>query len=169
MVSQFDYISFASLVISLMAVSVTLIRFKKESKRQRQADLVSTLTDIVKLIDNDRAVESRGILRKNKILNMLKDGRDDSAMLITQIDSETEEAARYVATTYDRLGFILKHDKELEEEVLQWHGYVIVDMWMLTGDLVMKKWRQRSQAYLLEFEKLSKKAIDHENNASMSQ
>ena len=168
MVSQFDYISFASLVISLMAVLVTLIRFKKESKRQRQADLVSTLTDIVKLIDNDRAVESRGILRKNKIL-MLKDGRDDSAMLITQIDSETEEAARYVATTYDRLGFILRHDKELEEEVLQWHGYVIVDMWMLTGDLIMKKWRQRSQAYLLEFEKLSKKAIDHENNISMSQ
>lgn len=89
MVSQFDYISFASLVISLMAVSVTLIRFKKESKRQRQADLVSTLTDIVKLIDNDRAVESRGILRKNKILNMLKDERDDNAMLIPQIDSET--------------------------------------------------------------------------------
>lgn len=121
MVSQFDYISFLSLVISLMAVSVTLIRFKKESKRQRQADLVSTLTDIVKLIDNDRAVESRGILRKNKILNMLKDERDDNAMLIPQIDSETEEAARYVATTYDRLGFISKHDKELEEEVLQWH------------------------------------------------
>src|SRR5574341_1111316 len=161
-VSQFDYISFASLVISLMAVSVTFIRFKKESKRQRQADLVSTLTDIVKLIDNDRAVESRGILRKNKILHMLKDERDDNAMLIPQIDSETEEAARYVATTYDKLGFILKHDKELEE-VLQWHGYVIVDMWMLTEDLSMKKWRQRSQAYLLEFEKLSKKAIDYEN------
>lgn len=75
MFSQLDYVSFASLVISLMAVSVTLIRYKKESKRQRQADLVSTLTDIVKLIDNDRATISRGILRKNETLNLLREER----------------------------------------------------------------------------------------------
>lgn len=76
MLSQFDYVSFASLAISLMAVSVTLIRYKKESKRQRQADLVSTLTDIVKLIDNDKATESRGILRKNETLNLLREERE---------------------------------------------------------------------------------------------
>lgn len=76
MFSQLDYVSFASLVISLMAVSVTLIRYKKESKRQRQADLVSTLTDIVKLIDNDRATISRGILRKNETLNLLREERE---------------------------------------------------------------------------------------------
>lgn len=171
MFSQFDYVSFASLVISLMAVSVTLIRYKKESKRQRQADLVSTLTDIVKLIDNDRATISRGILRKNETLNLLREERQDneySATLVTQIDAETEAAARYVATTYDRLGFILKHDRELEEEVLQWHGYVIIDMWMLTRDLIKKKWRQRSKAYLMEFERLGEKAIDYDKNHSES-
>ncbi len=32
MFSKFDYISIASLVISLMAVSVTLIRYKKKVK-----------------------------------------------------------------------------------------------------------------------------------------
>ena len=34
--------------------------------------------------------------------------------LIPDLDNRTEEAARYVATTYDRLGFILKHDRKLE-------------------------------------------------------
>ena len=39
--------------------------------------------------------------------------------LIYEIDLATEEAAKNVATTYDRLGFILKHDKELEDEFIQ--------------------------------------------------
>ena len=34
----------------------------------------------------------------------------------------TEDAARNVASTYDRLGFILKHDKELEDEFIQWQS-----------------------------------------------
>jgi hypothetical protein len=64
----------------------------------------------------------------------------------------TEEAARNVASTYDRLDFILKHDKELEDEFIQWQSYVIADMWLLTKDLVNKKWRSRNQTYLKEFE-----------------
>lgn len=62
----------------------------------------------------------------------------------------------------------MKHDRELEEEVLQWHGYVIIDMWMLTRDLIKKKWRQRSKAYLMEFERLGEKAIDYDKNHSES-
>lgn len=31
----------------------------------------------------------------------------------------TEDAVRNVASTYDRLGFILKYDKELEDEFIQ--------------------------------------------------
>jgi len=64
----------------------------------------------------------------------------------------TEDAARNVASTYDRLGFILKHDKELEDEFVQWQSYVIADMWLLTRDLVTKKWRSKNQSYLKEFE-----------------
>ena len=52
--------------------------------------------------------------------------------LIFEIDPATEEAARNVASTYDRLGFILKHDKELEDEFIQWQSYVIADMWLYT-------------------------------------
>jgi len=161
--NHFDYISFVSLIISLMAVSVTLLRYKKESKRQRQADLVSTLTDIVNLIDNDRAIKSRGILRKNELLNSLRlsNENEENEKLINQLDTETEAAARYVATTYDRLGFILKHDKDLEDEVLRWHGYVIADMWLLIRQLIKKKWRKRNSGYMKEFERLGQKALKY--------
>jgi hypothetical protein len=71
----------------------------------------------------------------------------------------TEDAARNVASTYDRLGFILRHDKELEDEFIQWQSYVIADMWLLTKDLVTKKWRSKNQSYLKEFERIGKKAL----------
>jgi len=71
----------------------------------------------------------------------------------------TEDATRNVASTYDRLSFILKHDKELEDEFVQWQSYVIADMWLLTRDLVTKKWRSKNQSYLKEFERIGKKAV----------
>ena len=74
----------------------------------------------------------------------------------------TEDATRNVASTYDRLSFILKHDKELEDEFVQWQSYVIADMWLLTRDLVTKKWRSKNQSYLKEFERIGKKAVDIE-------
>ena len=83
--------------------------------------------------------------------------------LIFEIDPATEEAARNVANTYHRLGFILKHDKELEDEFIQWKSYVIADMWLFTKDLVNKKWRSRNKNYLKEFERISPKVFEYEN------
>ncbi len=155
MAEGFDYLTLASLMVAFSAVAISMIRFRKESKIQRQADLVSTFTDIVKLIDNDRAVDSRGILRADRTLNALKDSGDDP---LPEIDEKTREAARYVATTYDRLGFILKHDPNLENEILRWQGDVIADMWHLTRPLIVKKWRLRNPGYAKEFERLAEKA-----------
>jgi hypothetical protein len=74
----------------------------------------------------------------------------------------TEEAARNVASNYDRLGFIIiRHDKELEDEFIQWQRYVIADMWLLTRELVTKKWRSKNQSYLKEFERIGKKSIGY--------
>ena len=97
----------------------------------------------------------------------LKDGNykndNENDYLIFEIDPATEEAARKVAITYDRLGFILKHDKELEDEFIQWQSYVIADMWLFTKDLVNKKWRFRNKNYLKEFERISQNALEYEN------
>lgn len=90
------------------------------------------------MLDDEKFIQSRRAIRKNKLLNQLREGNGNDN-LIFEIDLATEEAAKNVATTYVRLGFILKHVKELEDEFLQWQSYVISDMWMLAKDLVTKK------------------------------
>jgi hypothetical protein len=139
-----------------------ILKSHKESKRKRQAELFSNVTNITKILEDEKFVQSRRALRKNKLLTDLRDETNNDA-LISEIDIATEDAARYVATTYDRLGFILKHDKELEDEFINWQSYNIADMWQLTKALVTKKWRTKNKIYLAEFERLGSRALDNEN------
>ena len=160
-----------SFIFSLTAIALSLVRIfksQKESKRKRQSDLFLNVTNLLRLLEDEKFIQSRSALRKNKLLIQLKDGNykndnNENDNLIFEIDPATEEAARNVATTYDRLGFILKHDKELEDEFIQWQSYVIADMWLFTKDLVNKKWRSRNKNYLKEFERISQKAFEYEN------
>ncbi len=154
-------IAFSSLSISIFAAFLSFFKYAKESKLQRRADLVSTFSAIIALIDNYRTIESRGLLRKNELLVKLKNvdpEREDTSSLWLSIDEKSEEAARYVATTYDRLGFILRNDVELEESIIGWHGDTIIEMWLLIRHLI-KKWRLRNKNYAKEFERLSMRTI----------
>jgi KaiC/GvpD/RAD55 family RecA-like ATPase len=161
MTAETNYLVITSLVISIFAAAISIVRYRNERVR-RQAATVGAYYDIVKLIDNDRAVESRGLLRANAELNCLKDVDPDSDDVhVPEVDNKILEAARYVATTYDRLGFILKHDPKLEQEILDWNADVIADMWRMTRLLVKKKWRMRNPQYAREFERLAEKAIAH--------
>ncbi len=99
---------------------------------------------------------TRRALRKSKLLTQIKEGNGNEK-LVFELDMATEDAARNVASNYDRLGFILKHDKELEDELIQWQSYVIADMWLLIRELITKKWRSKNQSYLKEFERIGKK------------
>jgi hypothetical protein len=158
-----------SFIFSLTAIALSLVRIlrsQKESKRKRQADIFLNVTNLIRIIEDEKFIQSRRALRKSKPLNQLKDGinnNNNNDNLIFEIDPATEEAARNVASTYDRLGFILKHDKELEDEFIQWQSYIIADMWLYTKDLVNKKWRSKNKNYLKEFERISLKALDNEN------
>lgn len=108
----------------------------------------------------DRAVESRGILRANVELNCVKDiDLDSDGVQVPDVDNRTQEAARYVATTYDRLGFVLKRDLKLEQEILEQNADVIADMWLMTRLFVKKKWRMRNPHYAREFERLAERAL----------
>jgi len=137
----------SSLIFSVVAMGLSLariLRSHREGKRKRQSDLFLNITNITTIIEDEKFIQSRRALRKNKLLNRLKEGNGNDN-LIFEVDMATEEAARNVASAYDRLGFILKHDKELEDEFIQWQSYVIADMWLLTKDLVTKKWRSRNE------------------------
>jgi hypothetical protein len=165
----------SSLIFSIIAMGLSSIRIfhsviktahsRKESKLKRQADLFLNVTNIIRILDNPNFIQSKRALRKNKVLNQLKEGieNENNNNLALQVDLSTEEAAKNVASTYDRLGFMLKHDEELEEEFIHWQSFVIADMWLLTKDLITKKWRARNKMYLKEFERLGNKALVHEN------
>lgn len=154
----------SSLIFSVVAMVLSLariVRSYREGKRKRQSDLFSNVTNITKIIEDENFVQSRRALRKNKLLVQSKEGNGNDK-LFSELDVATEEAARNVASNYDRLGFILRHDKELEDEFIQWQSYVIADMWLLTRELVTRKWRSKNQSYLKEFERIGKKALDIE-------
>ena len=154
----------SSLLFSVVAMGLSLARILKshrEGKRKRQSDLFSNITTITKIIEDEKFVQSRRALRKSKLLNEIREGNGNEQLVI-ELDMATEDAARNVASNYERLGFILKHDKELEDEFIQWQSYVIADMWLLIRELVIKKWRSKNQSYLKEFERIGKKALDIE-------
>ena len=50
-----------------------ILKSHKESKRKRQAELFSNVTNITKILEDEKFVQSRRALRKNKLLNDLKD------------------------------------------------------------------------------------------------
>ena len=155
----------SSLIFSVVAMALSLariLRSYREGKRKRQSDLFSNITAITRIIEDEKFVQSRRALRKNKLLNQIREGNGNE-QLIFEVDVATEDAARNVASNYDRLGFILKHDKELEDEFIQWQSYVIADMWLYTKDLVNKKWRFKNKNYLKEFKRISQEALDNEN------
>jgi hypothetical protein len=154
----------SSLIFSVVAMGLSLariLRSHREGKRKRQSDLFSNITTITKIIEDEKFVQSRRALRKSKLLNEIREGNRNE-QLVFELDMATEDAARNVASNYERLGFILKHDKELEDEFIQWQSYVIADMWLLIRELVIKKWRSKNQSYLKEFERIGKKALDIE-------
>jgi len=153
-----DYLSLTALLISLTAVGFSIIKFKKESKVQIQADLVSTLTKITDIVRNDAVRERREMLRESEVMNKIKSGKE----MPSELDDQTEKAARYVAVAYDKLGFILKHDEDLENRVLEWHGDDIAEMWTMLQPVVKNIWRKRKPRYAMEFERLGKRAAEIE-------
>jgi len=64
----------SSLIFSVVAMVLSLARISrsyKEGKRKRQSDLFSNVTNITRIIEDEKFVQSRRALRKNKLLNQL--------------------------------------------------------------------------------------------------
>lgn len=157
---EIDYVSLSALLISLSAVGLAIIKFAKESKVKIQADMVTTLSRIIDIVRNDTVREYRELLRESEALKQLNEG-DKSLHLL---DDKTEKAARYVAVAYDKLGFIIKHDEDLQRRVLEWHGDDIAEMWLMLQPIVKNKWRLRHPRYAIEFERLGQKAVAYEES-----
>ncbi|MEO9309773.1 MAG: hypothetical protein ABI337_05700 [Nitrososphaera sp.] len=158
---EIDYVSLAALLISLSAVGLSVIKFTKESKVKVQADMVTTLTKIIDIVRNDTVREYRELLRESEALKQIN---IEGNKALPPLDERIEKAARYVAVAYDKLGFIIKHDEDLQRRVLEWHGDDIAEMWLMLQPIIKNKWRLRHPRYAIEFERLGQKAVAYEEN-----
>ncbi|MEM4378917.1 MAG: hypothetical protein QXX85_08055 [Candidatus Nitrosotenuis sp.] len=159
---EIDYVSLAALLISLSAVGLSIIKFTKESKVKIQADMVTTLSRIIDIIRNDTVREYRELLRESEALKQLN---IEGGTTLPPLDDKIEKAARYVAVAYDKLGFIIKHDEDLQRRVLEWHGDDIAEMWLMLQPIVKNKWRLKHPRYAIEFERLGQKAVAYEESS----
>ena len=82
------------------------------------------------------------------------------------LDEELYEHARYVAATYDWLGFILDEDDDLQEKMMDTHGDTIAAMWKMLARIVTEKFRAGDQGcYASMFEKIGTKALTRHPSA----
>jgi hypothetical protein len=75
----------SSLIFSVVAMVLSLariLRSYREGKRKRQSDLFSNVTNITRIIDDEKFIRSRRALRKNKLLNHLKEGSGNENLLL---------------------------------------------------------------------------------------
>ena len=91
-----ELIVVSSLIFSIVAIALSSARILRsyiEAKRKRQSDLFSNVTNIARIINDEKFVQYRRILRKNKLLNRLREGNGNDNVIF-ELDMVTEEAAR---------------------------------------------------------------------------
>lgn len=157
-----DHVAVLALIVSITSAVITLIRFHSDSKEQKRAARISSFTEIINQIGNEKARASRGIIRKSAVI---QDFKKTPKPTPPKLDTNEEEAVRYVSSTYDRLGFIVKKDKEMEDEILGMHGDVIAEMWETLCPFIME-WRKTYRLYTVHFERLGKVAVEVELRAN---
>jgi hypothetical protein len=157
-----------SLLISVAALVFSLLY-------QRTTTRNSMLSQVFENLFSDETRKMRYRVRewRDEFLKI----KDD---LNYVLPNSIENAGKYVASVYDRVGFFLMRNDKLTEDFLNWQGDVVLEMWDIVGDWVTKRWRGESlsavryrhpkatgemvaQAYSNYFEWLGKKAMDRES------
>ena len=74
----------SSLILSVVAMILSLariLRSHREGKRKRQSDLFSNVTNITRIIEDEKFVQSRRALRKSKFLTQIKEGSGNEKLI----------------------------------------------------------------------------------------
>jgi|GEM_PF-6259859 hypothetical protein len=129
MSSASDYVSF--LAVSFSAVSL-LLSYRYYTGNTR----LSTFAEVFVNLYSDETRRNRYTVRsqKNEFSRLKQDPKHD-------LSPEVEDAGRYVASAYDRVGFFVSHNNKLTDEYLRWQGDVILEMWDILGPWVEGPWR----------------------------
>ena len=66
-IDQLEPIILFSFIFSLTAIALSLVRIfksQKESKRKRQSDLFLNVTNLIRLLEDEKFIQSRSALKK---------------------------------------------------------------------------------------------------------
>lgn len=156
-----------SLLISVVALVFSLLY-------QRSTTRNSMLSQVFENLFSDETRKMRYRVREWRD-EFLRINDDPSYVLPNSI----ENAGKYVASVYDRVGFFLMRNNKLTEDFLNWQGDTVLEMWDIIGNWVTKRWRGENliavryrhpkatkemvaEAYSNYFEWLGKRAMDRE-------
>ena len=132
MSSPSDYVSF--LAVGFSAVSL-LLSYRYYTGNAR----LSTFAEVFVNLYSDETRRNRYTVRSQKSeFSRLKQNPKHL------LPSEVEDAGRYVASTYDRVGFFVSHNKKLTDEYVRWQGDVILEMWDILGPWIEGPWRDEN-------------------------
>lgn len=171
-----DVTFFFTVVVSSLLLIVTCALFYFTYKQAKLVELQANVTErqvtlmeqeartvvssfMIQQIGTEEIRSARREVMQRFSLEGLADGKS-----FPQIDQKLEEQAKKLAVAYDRLGFLLKGNKTLEKEVLEFHPEVMTT-WTMLQRFVKEKWRKElgRENYVNQFERLVREGTSLES------
>jgi len=169
-----------ALLIAIGGIIILAVRLHLDSKNQKKALteqteatisqrkslVVSTFAKMIDWIGDEKIREAKKEVWNNQIFKNLAKFDPESSLSLPNIEKEIEEKARDVAVAYDKIGFVIRYEPDLEADFLAWHGLVVIEMWKRLRPLIIKKWRKET-GHFVGFEYLAKKAMKFDYNIEL--
>jgi len=134
--SPTDVIFIVSVSVSITAVLVTVLYNRRTTR-------LSMLAIVFDHLFSGETRRMRYLVRERRqeFLQIKKNPE-------YRLPAELEDAGRYIASAYDRIGFYLWKHQRLTSDFLQWQGDVVLEMWSILGDWVRNYWRSEHIAHV---------------------
>ena len=131
--------AFGAIATAIMAIVLVFTL-----RRHKQQLIVSNFRTIMDFIGNDETRKNRRIIMgrndlMDKVLKQYPNIQNDE-----ELDG-FNESAKQVCDMYERVGFLLKQDKGLAKEIIDWQGFTTGIMWKLLQP-IMDKWIEKDKA-----------------------
>lgn len=140
----------------LFATAIILYWTYKSHNNQLFTSNFSVMTSY---IGSDVTKKCRGVLYQHKeLIDKLEQNPESKTRKLTTFDineniqiinepmtgEETRlramlEVIKYIASTYNRVGMLTKKNKDLKKEIIDYHGFVIGKMWIITENVVKQQ------------------------------
>lgn len=138
-------------IASAIAVALTAFLIYRDLRENTKISRLSSFTAIERFIGEPGIEEIRQKVRTHERLTEFKSLDDAGIDRLVDRDFPDSEIpvkdVRFLALKYNMMGFILRNDKKLRKELVDWHGYVMEDIWLRIRPYIVKKWPDESKQF----------------------